>query len=179
MVYVGILVGLACGFLLGEVLDVWYDGRVYYEVETGEVHIVEPTRLYFGQVKYRVQFSLPESYEHYHWGIWLLTISPIAGRFLPYLFQALPLVLVGVALSLILDENRTGVGGHPFGIGKQFARLSLALGILLVAPLVVLYSGLIAPSVDLPTILAGALPFLAMPVIHWLESRGILEKPWP
>jgi len=38
-------------FLVGEVPDVWYDGRVYYENKRNEVRILEAMPLYLGQIK--------------------------------------------------------------------------------------------------------------------------------
>jgi len=173
------LVALAGGFLLGEVLDVWYDGKVYYEKGEKEARIFEPMPFYFGQIKYKVQFRLPESYEHYHWGIWLLTMSLMVSAFVPAFLQNLPLFPIGVAISLVLDENRTGISGHPFGIGKEFTRLSLFLGVLLAALLVTLSLRVVAPTDPLVLVIAGVFPFLAMPLIHFLESKGILREPWP
>lgn len=176
---VDFLVFVIGGFLLGEVLDVWYDGRVYYEHGEKEVRILETMPLHFGQIKYHIQFRLPESYEHYHWGIWLLTISIVGNAFAPQFLLGIVEASIGVALSLIMDENRTGIGGHPFGIGKEFTRLSLGLGVSLVLTISALLAGLLPRYNLFGLIIAVLLPFLAMPPIHILESRGILREPWP
>lgn len=169
-----ILVAAVGGFLLGEVLDVWYDGRVYYE-GTGEARIFEPSRLYFGQIKYKIQFRLPESYEHYQWGIWLVILSFAALPYVPDYVQSTALIPIGTATSLILDENRTGIGGHPFGLGKDFVRLSIGYGCTLVVLLVGLYTGLIPRTHVIANSIVVGFPFLCMPVIAYLESKGILR----
>jgi hypothetical protein len=131
------------GIALGEVFDVWYDmthseatvtevGREQYFTET--IMALPDRPLAFGYAKqyFREVLATPDAFEHYHWGLWLLTTAFTTYSFNP----TAPFLLVGVAVSLILDENRQGLADHPFGIGKPYFTSIAIIGVLLVATLV-------------------------------------------
>jgi hypothetical protein len=124
----------AVGVILGEIFDVWYDlthaeAVVERDIVVESVQFAPRRPLAFGYAKlyFREVLATPDSFEHYHWGLWLAT-NAIAMFFL---FSPLAFLILGLALSLILDENRRGLADKPFGVGKPYFATCSLLGILL------------------------------------------------
>ena len=122
------------GVILGEIFDVWYDlthaeAVVDRDVVVEAVQFVPKRPLAFGYAKlyFREVLATPDAFEHYHWGLWLTTNA--IAMFL--LFSPFAFLMLGLALSLILDENRRGLADEPFGVGKPYFGTCSLLGILL------------------------------------------------
>mgnify|MGYP001050161729 CR=1 FL=1 len=119
-------VSAVVGVVLGEIFDVWYDLTHAEAVSVADEpdRIIEavqfaPRRpLAFGYAKmyFREVLATPDAFEHYHWGLWLAA-SAIS---MYSLLSPLAFLMLGLALSLILDENRRGLADKPFGVGKPY-----------------------------------------------------------
>lgn len=127
------------GFLAGEVFDVWYDsthaeGTVQHGLLLESVQTQPRRPLAFGYAKlwFREVLATPDAFEHYHWGLWLAANAITVFSILP----ALAFWMLGVALSLIMDENRNGLADEPFGLGKPYFATCTLIGILLLIVLV-------------------------------------------
>jgi len=134
-----VIVSAVCavvGVILGEIFDVWYDSThaeavLERDILVEAVQFAPKRPLAFGYAKlyFREVLATPDAFEHYHWGLWL-TANAVT-MFL--LFSPLACLMLGLALSLILDENRRGLADRPFGVGKPYFVTCSLLGILLSA----------------------------------------------
>jgi len=122
------------GLAAGEVFDVWYDSThgegVPHAKGIDETLWLAPKKpLAFGYAKlyFREVLVTPDAFEHYHWGLWLATNSIVMAS----MFPPVAYLMVGAAVSLILDENRRGLADQPFGLGKPYFAASAFVGILL------------------------------------------------
>jgi len=128
------------GFLAGEVFDVWYDpthaeGTVKHGALFESIQTVPRRRLAFGYAKlwFREVLATPDAFEHYHWGLWLAANAVTMFYFQP----AATFLMLGVAVSLIMDENRNGLADEPFGLGKPYFATCTLIGVLLFLVLVI------------------------------------------
>jgi len=164
------------GVALGEIFDVWYDmthsealvtkvgGEEYFD----EAIMAVPRRpLAFGYAKqyFREVLATPDAFEHYHWGLWLLTTALTT-----YSFNTMaPFLLVGVAVSLILDENRRGLADHPFGIGKPYFTSIAIIGVALVVTLVLRILSISTEFVFWVSLAAFLEPFAILALLWFLQ----------
>ena len=161
------------GVAAGEILDVWYD-MTHAEVEavTGaETILAAPRRpLAFGYCKayFREVLLTPDAFEHYHWGLWLAVSSVTVA----YFNAAIAFVMIGVAVSLVLDENRRGLADRPFGVGKPYFQASATVGILLVCALVIRIVSISSPFEYTVSVVSLVLPFILL-LFFWVFQN------WP
>ena len=161
----------------GEVFDVWYDST-HSEAEVKDTRAgvmiaetvnAEPKRLLaFGYAKqyFREVLATPDAFEHYHWGLWLLA-NAVTAFLYSYAFA---FALVGLATSLILDEDRVGLAGHPFGLGKPFFAATVAVGILLVGTLILRLVSIGSPFEFWVSTVAFIAPFIPLG-LFWLHQQ--------
>lgn len=165
-----------CGLASGEVFGVWYDST-HSEAELAQtragvmiaeaVNSVPQRPLAFGYAKqyFREVVGTPDAFEHYHWGLWLLANAVTA---FPYSY-AFAFTLVGLAVSLVLDENRGGLAGHPFGVSKPFFAATAAVGILLVGTLILRVVSIGSPFELWASTIAFIAPFVPLS-LFWLNQ---------
>jgi len=161
------------GFLAGEVFDVWYDsthaeGTVQDGVLFESVQVVPRGPLAFGYAKlwFREVLATPDAFEHYHWGLWLAANAVTMFLIVP----EIAFLLLGVAVSLIMDENRNGLADEPFGLGKPYFTTCTLIGGLLLFVLVLRM--LIVSSMLELVIVTFAAPFAILFVLYavrWLS----------
>ena len=157
------------GVGLGEVFDVWYDMTHAEQVEGAETISLVPRKpLAFGYAKdyFREVLATPDAFEHYHWGIWLATNALTAVLVVPWL----GFFMIGIGISLILDENRRGLADRPFGFGKPYFGTSALIGALLVGLLIIRILAISTPFEAYVAFLCPAFP-IAVFVVLWIAER--------
>jgi hypothetical protein len=162
------------GFLTGEVFDVWYDsthaeGAVQHGVMFESVQTVPRRPLAFGYAKlwFREVLATPDAFEHYHWGLWLAANAVTMFFIVP----EVTFLMLGVAVSLIMDENRNGLADEPFGLGKPYFVTCTLIGILLFSVLIVRI--LVFSFMLQLAIVTFAAPFAVLCVLYairWISS---------
>jgi hypothetical protein len=168
-----VLVYLILGIIVGEIFDVWYDST--HAEATGEPTFVEtiyatprkPLAFGYAKLYFREVIVTPEAFEHYHWGIWLVANAVTAFTFFP----PLAFLMIGLAASLILDENRRGLADKPFGVGKPYFAASALVGIILFVALFVRLAVISRPLEPLVEVVAFAVPFIVLLVYRGGQTR--------
>jgi hypothetical protein len=164
------------GIVLGEIFDVWYDlTHAEALVESGgimeTVQFAPKRPLAFGYAKlyFREVLVTPDAFEHYHWGIWLATNAISMFSLVPP-FASL---MLGLSVSLILDENRRGLADQPFGVGKPYFATCSFLGVMLSA-LLVLRMLTISTTFELEvSVVAFCAPFI---VLAWFWIARLVSR---
>lgn len=165
------------GLLMGEVADVWYD-TTHAEVDpaTGaETVQLAPRRfLAFGYSKAYFSDVLltPEAFEHYHWSLWLGANAITVAIFDP----AVASMMIGLAVSLALDENRRGLADKPFGVGKPSFTAGAIVAAVLFAALVLRTVGVGTSYEETISFLALVLPFGLLALLWIIENRSKIQQ---
>ena len=123
---VSLVAAFGFGVLVGEILDGIYDSPRKPMKETQW----RVGRLNGKLDDYKIGFLDLHWFEHYHWGMFSISLSSLLNRLTPVGQPFVGLFLLGIGISLILDENR---GGHPFGYGKAHFTQSCIIGALMFA----------------------------------------------
>lgn len=163
------------GVLAGELFDVWYDsthaeGTIQHNVFLESVQTQPRRPLAFGYAKlwFREVLATPDAFEHYHWGLWLAANAVTMFYFLP----ALALGMLGLALSLIMDENRRGLADEPFGLGKPYFVTCTLIGLLLFIVLVFRILSVSFAFESAVSTLALAAPFAILGIL-WIARWAL------
>jgi hypothetical protein len=162
------------GFLVGEVFDVWYDsthaeGAVQHRALFESIQTQPRRPLAFGYAKlwFREVLATPDAFEHYHWGLWLAANAVTMYFIVP----EVAFLMLGVAVSLIMDENRNGIADEPFGLGKPYFATCTLIGVLLL--LVLILRILVVTFMFGLAVVAFTTPFAILSVLYairWASS---------
>jgi hypothetical protein len=79
--------------------------------------------------------------------------------------------MIGLAASLVLDENRRGLADKPFGVGKPYFAASALVGIILFVALFVRLAVISRPLEPLVEVVVFAVPFIVLLVYRAAQTR--------